>query len=192
MAAKEDREPPYPKIMHGVKGHISRREAKFLRDTPARMGPGQYAELGTYRGKSTLCTADGMKDSDIDAHIITVDAWDLIGGPEHREPKYRHDQFDNTRACFIERGVGKYITMVKGFTAPTASMFQGNKFIFMFIDADHKYEGVKADFEAWSPLIISGGEIAFHDTQLEDVERCVNEIPWDTYMADTITVKIKP
>lgn len=35
---------------------------------------------------------------------------------------------------------------------------------FLFIDGDHTYEGVKADFEMYAPLVRSGGLIAFHDT----------------------------
>jgi cephalosporin hydroxylase len=34
---------------------------------------------------------------------------------------------------------------------------------FLFIDGDHSYEGVKRDFELWSPLVRSGGIIALHD-----------------------------
>lgn len=34
---------------------------------------------------------------------------------------------------------------------------------FLFIDGDHTYEGVKSDFEMYSPLVSRGGLIAFHD-----------------------------
>ena len=34
---------------------------------------------------------------------------------------------------------------------------------FLFIDGDHTYEGVKADFEMYSPLVRRGGLVAFHD-----------------------------
>jgi hypothetical protein len=34
---------------------------------------------------------------------------------------------------------------------------------FLFIDGDHTYEGVKADFEMYSPLVRPGGLVAFHD-----------------------------
>ncbi|MCS7366302.1 MAG: class I SAM-dependent methyltransferase [archaeon YNP-WB-062] len=34
---------------------------------------------------------------------------------------------------------------------------------FLFIDGDHTYEGVKKDFEMYSPLVRGGGIIAFHD-----------------------------
>ena len=33
----------------------------------------------------------------------------------------------------------------------------------LFIDGDHSFEGVRCDFEAYSPLVRPGGVIAFHD-----------------------------
>jgi hypothetical protein len=33
----------------------------------------------------------------------------------------------------------------------------------MFIDGDHTYEGVKQDFQVFSPLVKKNGLIAFHD-----------------------------
>jgi predicted O-methyltransferase YrrM len=34
---------------------------------------------------------------------------------------------------------------------------------FLFIDGDHSYEGVKADFDRYAPLVKPGGFIGFHD-----------------------------
>ena len=34
---------------------------------------------------------------------------------------------------------------------------------FLFIDGDHRYEGVSQDFELYSPLVADGGLIGFHD-----------------------------
>ena len=36
---------------------------------------------------------------------------------------------------------------------------------FLFIDGDHSYEGIQADWEAWSPLISHDGIVAFHDSR---------------------------
>lgn len=41
---------------------------------------------------------------------------------------------------------------------------------FLFIDGDHSYDGVKQDFQNYSPLVKKGGIIAFHDI-IEDYER---------------------
>ena len=38
-----------------------------------------------------------------------------------------------------------------------------NQLDFLFIDGDHTYEGVKKDFEMYSPLVRAGGFVAFHD-----------------------------
>jgi len=48
------------------------------------------------------------------------------------------------------------------------SIMQNQKFDFIFIDGDHSYEGVKKDFEMYSPLIKPGGYIAFHDINSTD------------------------
>ena len=40
---------------------------------------------------------------------------------------------------------------------------------FFFIDGDHTYEGVKQDFEMYSPFVKKGGCIAFHD--INDTQR---------------------
>lgn len=56
----------------------------------------------------------------------------------------------------------------------------------LFIDGDHHYEVVKADIANWSPKIVPGGVISFHDyaplpkdlakiPHLEGVRRAVNE-----------------
>lgn len=39
----------------------------------------------------------------------------------------------------------------------------GGNIDFLFIDGDHSYEGVRADYELYSPLVRKGGLIAFHD-----------------------------
>lgn len=35
---------------------------------------------------------------------------------------------------------------------------------FIFIDGDHSYDGLRSDWESWSPLIVLGGFVALHDS----------------------------
>ncbi len=42
---------------------------------------------------------------------------------------------------------------------------------FLFIDGDHTYEGVKMDFEMYSPLVRHGGLVAFHDVVVHPPEQ---------------------
>lgn len=72
-------------------------------------------------------------------------------------------------------------------------VLNGRKIDFLFIDGDHSYEGVKADFEAFLPLMSSNGMIAFHDIVLDfktrfgkDTGMWVGEVPkyWDEIKGD--------
>jgi predicted O-methyltransferase YrrM len=40
---------------------------------------------------------------------------------------------------------------------------------FLFIDGDHTYQGVKQDFQMYSPLVRKGGIVAFHDIATPDL-----------------------
>ena len=42
-------------------------------------------------------------------------------------------------------------------------LLAGKRLDFLFIDGDHSFAGVAADFELYSPLVRPGGLIAFHD-----------------------------
>lgn len=44
-----------------------------------------------------------------------------------------------------------------------ARVLQGAQLDLLFIDGDHTYEGVKQDFEMYSPFVRPGGIVAFHD-----------------------------
>ncbi|VVB58861.1 Methyltransferase domain protein [Candidatus Anstonella stagnisolia] len=60
------------------------------------------------------------------------------------------------------------------------SILKGNPLDFLFIDGDHSYEGVKKDFEMYSPLVRKGGIIAFHDVVVHPPElRCEVSRFWE-------------
>jgi predicted O-methyltransferase YrrM len=44
-----------------------------------------------------------------------------------------------------------------------AAILHDQKLDLLFIDGDHTYQGVRTDFEMYSPLVRAGGMIAFHD-----------------------------
>jgi predicted O-methyltransferase YrrM len=51
---------------------------------------------------------------------------------------------------------------------------------FLFIDGDHRYAGVKQDFEVFAPLVRPGGIVAFHDILAHSVEaRCEVDRFWE-------------
>ncbi|MGD8567331.1 MAG: class I SAM-dependent methyltransferase [Gammaproteobacteria bacterium] len=56
---------------------------------------------------------------------------------------------------------------------------RGMAFDFIFIDADHSYEGVKRDIQAWWLLVKDGGYLCGHDynhPRIGEVKRAVDEV----------------
>ncbi len=63
-----------------------------------------------------------------------------------------------------------------------ARALDGKKIDLLFIDGDHRYEGVKHDYETYSKYVREGGIIAFHDIRAHHdkragVDRLWKEIP---------------
>jgi predicted O-methyltransferase YrrM len=48
--------------------------------------------------------------------------------------------------------------------AEVRRVLDGELFDVAFIDGDHTYDGVRADWLTWSPIVRPGGIVAFHDT----------------------------
>lgn len=57
----------------------------------------------------------------------------------------------------VVRGFGRDLAAFVKSAHPTAPVS------FVFIDGDHRYESVKADIDAWKPVVMSGGILAGHD-----------------------------
>jgi predicted O-methyltransferase YrrM len=183
----------YPLIMHGIGGMLSRPEACWLHRISNVLGDGIYAELGTHHGRSAVLLADTMRNKKMDATLITVDIFDDRGlSRRFREGKVvtqiskGKTKADWKHGAVVDRikklGLSDYINVVKSLTAPAARDFQGTKLKFLFIDAGHDYDNVKADFEAWSPLILEDGVLAFHDSTTSGVSKVLEEIEgWEEY-----------
>ncbi len=60
----------------------------------------------------------------------------------------------------------------------------------IFIDGDHSYEGVKADYENYVPMVRSGGIVAFHDHGHGPILKFWNElqVPGKIVLQDSLTI----
>ena len=56
------------------------------------------------------------------------------------------------------------LVFLKGLSHEIGCKFSGS-IDFLFIDADHSYEAVKADWDGWFPKVRKGGYIALHDSK---------------------------
>jgi predicted O-methyltransferase YrrM len=96
-----------------------------------------------------------------DATIISIDLpHGRFGGgyPSWKIPLYK---------AFAKAGQRMYLLRADSHNPDTLrvvrEILKDRRLDFLFIDGDHTYEGVKKDFEMYSPLVRRGGIIAFHD-----------------------------
>lgn len=122
------------------------------------LSPKNILEIGTATGGSLLSVCKLAPDN---AKIISID---LPGGkfgggyPEWKTPIFKMFKKNNQELILLRSDSHLEETKDK-----IINILEGDKIDFLFIDGDHEYEGVKKDFEMYSPLVRSGGVIAFHD-----------------------------
>jgi predicted O-methyltransferase YrrM len=120
--------------------------------------PQHILEIGTANGGTLFLFAHAAAQN---GHLISVD---LPGGefgdgyPIWRVPLYRSFAMPGQRIDLLRADSHSVVTRQK-----IEQLLQETKLDFLFIDGDHRYEGVKADFEMYAPLVRPGGLIAFHD-----------------------------
>lgn len=120
--------------------------------------PRVILEVGTADGGSLFLFT---RVAQPDATIISID---LPGGkfgggyPKWKIPIYKAFAREGQRVFLIREDSHNPNTLEK-----VKSILKGEKVDLLFIDGDHTYEGVKKDFEMYSPLVKKGGIIALHD-----------------------------
>jgi len=112
--------------------------------------------------------------------LICVDLWgaDYTVFSDYCKEIYKDWDFDDIKRKFDAR-MKPYphrVTVLQGVSWDMADKVQDNSLDFVFIDADHSYEGVKKDIIAWVPKLKPGGLLSGHDIQLEGVLRAVKEL----------------
>jgi cephalosporin hydroxylase len=126
-----------------------------------RLRPTVVVEIGTYKGGTLRCWAAMCPER---TSFVSVDLpGGTFGGGCSDEEAARFTDFLKP---------GQTLTTIRADShAPeTLSRVQqalaGRPVDFLFIDGDHSYAGVKADYEQYSGLVRSGGLVAFHDIVL--------------------------
>lgn len=162
--------PDIAKDLAGVMTPAQQRASEILN----RVRPGaRGVEIGVFAGDLSR----ELLKADHDLQLIMVDSWEGEGsayigdsGDWHAGlPQGAQDGFlDKTRKR-IAFANGRAHIIRKRSTEALADVAD-RSLDFVFIDADHSYEGCRADIEGWLPKVKPGGWLGGHDYQNTDFE----------------------
>ena len=123
--------------------------------------PRTLLEIGTGRGGTLFLLAQAARE---DALVVSIDAPDgdaSFGGRpgyKRRARLYRSLGRPGQRLLFLAADSHREETR-----AELTDVLRGRELDLLFIDGDHSRAGVEADLRMYSPLVRSGGLVAFHD-----------------------------
>jgi predicted O-methyltransferase YrrM len=127
-------------------------EAAYLYRLVHSLGPATIVEIGRFRGGGTFLLAAAMADG---GRLVSYDVHVKVGGRDFGE------QLDaELRAALARYGLADRVELVVGDsrTAPAPGPCD-----VVFVDGNHSYEGVRADFERWGTLLRPYGHLLLHD-----------------------------
>jgi len=140
--------------------------------------PKVVVEIGTKKGGSFFVWARYFKPK----HLISIDLPGGIHGggfPEQKIPflKYFLKDQKHSKVSIILGDSHKITTLEK-----LKEALNGDLIDFLFIDGDHRYDGVKSDFLMYKDLVKPGGLIGFHDIVATDYHhnmKCFVDVLWN-------------
>jgi MMP 1-O-methyltransferase len=137
-------------LIADVPGWLTDEEGEALYDLArACTGKGVIVEIGSWKGKSTICLGLGSR-AGASLPVYAVDP--------HAD--YRFGDFRTN----VERaGIADLVRPIASLSQPAADQFE-EPIELLFVDGSHEYELVLEDFEKWVPKVVEGGWVAFHDT----------------------------
>lgn len=130
-------------------------------------------EVGSWKGKSVAYFVVEALNRGKSLSIHAVDTWK--GSEEHTE--YSEIKTDTLYELFLNNisPIKDMFSHIRKPSLEAASDFEEDSIDFVFIDAAHDYESVKADISAWITKVKPGGIIAGHDYLCEGVKKAVDE-----------------
>jgi len=151
-----------------IKSHLTIREIIKL----YRLASGQKTilEIGSYIGASACCFGIAIKKAGL-GKVFCVDTWNNDAMTEGRRDTY--NEFLNNTSLFSQ-----FIIPVRGLSTEVVEQIavKTNHLDMLFIDGDHSYDGVKADWDAYRGFLKAGSIVVFHDWGwAEGVKRVIRE-----------------
>jgi predicted O-methyltransferase YrrM len=139
-------------LNHGV-ASLQFDEAALLYRLARDAQSGPFAEIGRFKGGSTIVFATALPDG--------VELWSYDLHVALR-PDMPGEQLDSELSGALARyGLDRKVHLVVADSRTVDP--PPDPLELLFIDGDHSYEGAKADFERWQAFVRPDGHVLFHD-----------------------------
>jgi hypothetical protein len=134
-----------------------------LLDACEVVGPG--AEVGVLHGAFSRVMLKGWRGL---THYTLIDLWKeqpnaVYGG----DSANKNDTVQEKRFQDVMRGIVRshqpLVSVIREHSLLAARHLANNSFAFIYLDANHYYEYVRQDLEAYYPKLMAGGMLAGHD-----------------------------
>ncbi len=130
--------------------------------------PQTIVEIGSYLGASSCFMARAARSTTPNAHLYCIDTWQNDAMPEGNRDTFA--EFNRNTQSYQP-----IIHPIRQKSNDAAEAFD-KKIDLLFIDGDHEYEGVKTDWESWSPHLSDHATVVMHDVGwAPGVQRVVDE-----------------
>jgi hypothetical protein len=133
------------------------------------------AEIGVAQGR----TLKAVLETCPNLVMLAVDAWEYVPDSEDTGMYEGMDHALNEQCVRLVAGAfPDRVGILKGYSWGMASLVGDGTLDFVFIDASHAYEEVKADIKCWAPKVKPNGWILGHDycERWDGVRRAVDEL----------------
>jgi len=139
-------------LNHGV-ASLQFDEAALLYSLARDAESGPFAEIGRFKGGSTIVFASALPDG------VELWSYDLHVALRPDMPGAELDaELHDALARYGLDGKVHLVVADSRTVDPPAEPLE-----LLFIDGDHSYEGARADFERWSAFVRPNGHLLFHD-----------------------------
>jgi predicted O-methyltransferase YrrM len=147
-----------------VPGFLGEDEARFLGMVAAcTPGHGSIVEIGSFKGKSTVMLAKVSKHYGL-GPVVAIDPHNFNAPKIESYRKWStsvttyEEILENLRIA----GVSELVDVRRAYSTEVSATWN-SPIRFLWIDGDHSYQGVKADFDGFYRHLMPHGVVAFHD-----------------------------
>lgn len=139
-----------------------------------------HVEIGTLHGGSLIATLMALQDAHSSHKVICIDPLDgYYGGaidPQSAVPVDRETVEENVNRFGFSRS---QVEIIQHYSTEKEAIgaVRERKVASLFIDGDHSYEGVKADWVNYAPFVVRGGYALFdnyNDPNFPDITAFVH------------------